>query len=80
MTLTVHGHQVTTQPADGLAGYLRVFADGQFVGLIAYTAAGYRTLPASKPGCGCGPVCWCPTQALALSTLIAETIDHQETP
>jgi hypothetical protein len=70
--LTVSGRMVVLTPCDGLTGYLRVTADGQHIGLIIREAAGYRTLPTTWAGNMRKPVCYCPTQRLAVSTLVAE--------
>lgn len=74
--LTVSGHLVVVTPCDGLAGYYRVTADGEHLGLICHETAGYRTVPVSWAGNMRAPVCYCATQRLALATLVAETIDH----
>jgi hypothetical protein len=78
--LTVAGHMVVVTPCDGLRDHWQVRADGQFIGLVSSDAAGYHTLPALSASCcrNCAPVCYCPTQPIALATLIAETIDHQD--
>jgi len=72
VTRTIHGHHVTAVPADGLAGYQRVHADGQFCGLICNDVAGWHTLPVAHVGELSPPVCHAPTCELALSTLVAE--------
>jgi len=68
----IHGHDITVQPCDGLAGYYRVKADGQFCGLVSNDVAGWHTIPAAKVGVPSPPVCHAPTCELALSTLVAE--------
>lgn len=72
MNRLVAGHQVHAEPADGLAGYLRVYADGTFCGLVCHDPAGWHTVPASHVGTPAPPTCWCPTCAVALFTLVTE--------
>lgn len=74
--LTVSGHTLVVTPCDGLAGYMRVTADGRHIGLICCETAGYRAVPATWAGNMRRPVCYCPTQRQALEALLAETIDH----
>lgn len=76
MTLTVHGHRVRTERVDGLRDHWRVFADGVFCGLIECDCGGYHTVPRTLVGVVSPPTLRAPTVALALSSLLAETIDN----
>jgi hypothetical protein len=70
MRTTIDGHQVRTEPCDGLKGHHRVFADGRFAGLVVVDQANNcYTLPATAIG---GPVCHAPTCRAAIATLIVE--------
>lgn len=77
----VHGHQVHIEACDGLRGHYRVHTTGArpvFLGLVSSDTAGWHTFPARRAGGPLGPVCHAPTFLLAVGTLLAETIDHQE--
>lgn len=72
---TVMGHTLEIQRARTLRGHWQVRADGRLLGMVVFDVAGWHTVP-TPSGDGPLPVLHSPTLALALRSLVSETIER----